>query len=67
MEKKAIRDTVRAARIKRTAEIVGVSERYVQLVLNGDRQNDDVLLVYMEMAEGENKLIQEVKKLVPLN
>lgn len=67
MEKKSTRDTVRAARIKRTAEIVGVSERYVQLVLNAERQNEEVLLVFMELDEGENKLVQEVKKLVPLN
>lgn len=67
MEKKSTRDTVRAANVKRTAEILGVSERYVRLVLSAERQNEEVLLVFMEMQEGENKLIQEVKKLVPLN
>ena len=67
MEKKGTRDTVRAARIKRTAEIVGVSERQVQRVLSADRENDKVLTVFFTLEEGENKLVQEVKKLVPLN
>lgn len=67
MQKKGNRDTVRAARIIQTAKIVGVSERQVQRVLNGDQENDEVVLVFMELFEGENKLIQQVKKLVPFN
>lgn len=67
MEKKGQRDTQRAAIIKKTAEIVGVSERYVRLVLNGDRENQDVVLVFMELSEGSTKLVQQVRKLVPLN
>jgi hypothetical protein len=67
MEKKANRDTIRAARIKKTADIVGVSERQVQRVLNGDQQNEDVVMVFMELSEGETKLVQQVRKLVALN
>jgi hypothetical protein len=43
MEKNGNRDTVRAARIIRTAEIVGVSVRYVQLVLNVNTRQTDPL------------------------
>ncbi|MDP1810570.1 MAG: hypothetical protein Q8K66_04115 [Sediminibacterium sp.] len=67
MKKKRNRDTVRAAIIIKTARIVGVSERQVNRVLNGDQQNEEVVLVFMELSEGETKLVKEVRKLVPLN
>ena len=67
MGKNRKRDIIRAARITKTADLVGVSKRAVQLVLNGDRNNETVMTVFMELQEGENKLLQEVKKLVPFN
>lgn len=67
MSKTSTRDVVRAARIKRTAEIVRVSVRYVQLVLNGDRADEEVLSVFMTLDEGENKLVQAVKEMIPFN
>lgn len=67
MENISNRDTVRAARIKRTAEIVGVSTRYVRMVLDCERENEDVLAVFMELSEQENLMIESVKKLVPFN
>ena len=67
MEKTQRRDTIRAARVKRTAEIVGVSERYVNMVLEGERENEEVMIAFMELKEGENLLVESVKKLVPFN
>lgn len=66
-EKRRTRDTIRAARVKRTAEICRVSVRMVQLVVNGDRENEEVFSTYMALAEGENLLIQSVKRLVAFN
>ncbi len=56
-----------AARVERTAELAGVTKRYVRLVINGDRKNQNVLSIYMELQERENLLIQDVKELVPFN
>ena len=67
MDKKGNRDAIRAARVKRTAEITGVSERHVNRVMIGDQENDKVVLVFMELKEGENKLVEAAKKLVPFN
>ena len=61
------RDTIRAARVKKTAGIIGVSERTVRRVINGDTDNENVMSAFMLITEGENKLLNEVKKLVPLN
>ncbi len=61
----------RAAIVERTAEITGVSKRYVNLVMAGERNNDHVELVFMELKEGftetENTLVEAAKKLVPFN
>ena len=71
MLKMAERDTIRAARVQRTADITGVTPRAVRYILNGERENDDVLMVYMEIKEMEEKLDNdlknEVNKLVPFN
>ena len=61
------RDVVRAALIKKTAEIMGVSPRYVRMVLADTRKNDNVLYCFMELEERENLLLQEVKSLIPFN
>jgi hypothetical protein len=50
-----------------TAEITKVSERYVRYVLDMERTNEVVEDVYMFLAEGKNKLVEEAKKLVPFN
>ena len=61
----------RAAIVERTAEITGVTKRYVNLVMAGNRNNDHVALVFMELKEGftetENNLVETAKKLVPFN
>lgn len=61
------RDSAIATRVKRTAEICGVSPRHVYRVILGDQVNEEITLVYIELSEGENKLVEAVKKLVPLN
>lgn len=66
MEKKGTRDTVRAAKIKLTAQIAGVSDRQVQRVLNAEQENETIVMAYMEIDHGLNKLVQEVKRIVPL-
>ena len=59
------RNIVRAATIKKTADLLGVSTRYVRMVLDGDRESDQVMEVFMEISERENTLLQEVKNLLP--
>lgn len=61
------RDTRRAATILDTAELVGVSQSEVQKVLRGDRENEQVVAVFMEIQEGKNALLNAVKKLIPFN
>jgi hypothetical protein len=67
MQNSSKRNSEQATRVARTAEICGVSERQVYRVINGDSKNEDVLRVYMEFAEGENALVEMVKKLVPFD
>ncbi len=66
IEKTKARDTIKAARIQRTAELTGLSVRQVRRVNECESENETVISVLMALQEGENKLIQEVKKLVPL-
>ena len=67
MIKQNKRDVERAATIKKTAELVGVSKRYVRMVMDGDRESETVTTVFMELTEGKNALLEEVKKLIPFN
>jgi len=61
------RDTKRAVLVKNTAELMGVSQRYVNMVLAGERDNDCIIACYMELLERQNRLIEEVRKLIPFN
>ncbi len=67
MEKNSKRDTIKAATVLKTAELTGFSARYVRYVLEGKRINEGVATVYMELMEGENKLMEAVKQLVPFS
>jgi DNA-binding LacI/PurR family transcriptional regulator len=58
------RDVRRAATIKDTKEIVGVSTSTIQKVLRGERTNDKVVMVFMELTERKSALIEAVKELV---
>lgn len=70
MSKKTVktkrRDIIKAARVRKTADLTGVSQRHVQRVIEGSRMNDNVLTVFMKIEEGENQLLEAVKNLVPL-
>lgn len=59
------RDAFNAVLIQQTADITGVSDRHVRRVINGAYENEGVTTVYMELLEGNNKLLQAVKSLVP--
>ncbi len=61
------KDLQHANRIKNTAEIMGVTQRYVRYVVGGERNNDQIFTCYMELLEGETKLIKSVKDLVPFD
>jgi len=61
------RDAEKANRVKRTAELCGVCRPTVYRVSMGDRENEEVFTTYMELMERDNKLMEEVKRLVPFN
>lgn len=65
MNNRIKRNSETATRVKRTAEICGVSTRHVYRVIIGDRVDQEVLTVYMQLAEGENLLLKSVKEAVP--
>lgn len=71
ISKNTERDPERAAIVKKVVRITGVSPRHVYRVIRGDRKNENVLSCYMEILEAgnemENRLKEEVKKLVPFN
>lgn len=55
------RSARRAAIIKDTADIIGVSTRQVQHVLNGARENEVILGTFMEINERYDNVISEVR------
>jgi hypothetical protein len=74
------RDPETAIRVKRTADLTGVSPRTVYRVIIGDPKIsnetiDKVLSVYMQLKEGEKEIIENIKnqltdaveQLVPFN
>lgn len=67
MIKPSKRDAEMATRVKRTAELTGVTERSVYRVLNGDQKNEGVLKVYMTLQEGESLLVKAARELVQFN
>ena len=65
-EKRIPYDPQRPYLVKRTADIHRVSKRYVYMILDGERENEEIFSTYMELLEGSNALIELVKKAVPL-
>ncbi len=57
-------DSDKASLVKKTADIHGVSTRFVYMVLNGERGNDEVFTTYMNLHEGVNDLVEAVKQMV---
>ena len=57
-----------ATRVKRTAELHGVSKRQVYRVIKGEKFNEEILTTYMFLAgEEENMLVKAAKELVHFN
>lgn len=67
IEKTRERDADRAAIVHKVASTLGVSVRYVYMVISGERENDEIFATYMYLLEGQNALLEEVKKMVPFN
>ena len=55
----------RAMAYRHTAEICGVTERHVRMVMDGSRENDEIEVTYLTLLSGTNKLIEAVKAAVP--
>lgn len=49
------------------AQISGYSPSMVRKVMNGVRENKDILNATIIWEQGQNKLLQHIKKLVPFN
>jgi predicted transcriptional regulator len=73
LNKPIVRDPEKTARVKKVAQITGVSPRTVYRVIDGDvttQKREEILSTYMELQEGENEvfenlLIKAVQKAVP--
>jgi hypothetical protein len=44
----------------------GVTERFVQMVISGEKNNEEILTDYLFYKQEHNLLLQEVKKAVPI-
>lgn len=64
---KGKRDVRRAAFIKDTAALTGVSTRSVQKVLNADQNNETIEMVFQEIKTRYKVLLDEVSRIVPFN
>jgi len=49
------------------ADLMGVTPDYVRKVRRGDREDEEIFSMIMELQEGKNQLIETVKQLVPLS
>lgn len=63
-------DNQKAFIVKKVADSYGVEPRYVYMVLNGERNNDEILNTYIELYQEttslvENKLLAAANSLVP--
>lgn len=45
----------------------GVTKRYVQMVIQGDRKNEEILADYLTYKESHNLLLAAVLKAVPFD
>ena len=48
------------------ADIHGVSARYVNMVRNGERENEAIMETLVEYRQAHSKLIEHLEKLVPI-
>jgi hypothetical protein len=59
-------DPIRPWLVQKTAAIHGVTASYVYKILAGERENEEIFCTYMDLLEGANNLIEQVKNAVPL-
>ncbi|WP_346236117.1 hypothetical protein ABDK00_017080 [Niabella insulamsoli] len=50
---------------REASELAGVSVREARYVLNMDRKNEKVVTAYMALVEGFNRVVDEVRQLMP--
>jgi predicted transcriptional regulator len=62
MTKNNKRDVKRAATIKETAEVIGLSTSQVQKVLRDERDNPKIIDVFMELSERKQKIVDELRQ-----
>lgn len=67
MRKQGVNIHKRDDKCRKVAESMGVSERYVRMVRSGERTNEIILTALMELQEAENQILEEVKRIVPIN
>jgi len=48
------------------AEIHGATPRYVTMVRNGERKNEDIMATLVDYAVAKSKLIRHLEKLIPI-
>lgn len=65
MEKRRTRNTYQSVIVKEVAALSGLTDKQVRRVINGESRNESVLAAYMELHEGHNKLLAQVRELVP--
>lgn len=53
--------------VKNVAEMTGFTPDYIYKIIAGERKNNEVLGLCMDLLEGSNVLVEEVKKLIPFN
>lgn len=65
-EKTTAYDPMKPFLVQKVADMHGVSKAYVYMILNCERENEEIFSSYMELLEGTNNLLEAVKKAVPL-
>jgi len=68
-KKTASHDPEKTAFVLKVAEIHGVSTRYVYRILDpeDDAYNEAIFTTYMNLMEGTNALLEQVKQMVQFN
>lgn len=66
MGKTVRKDKQRDDTARIVAQIHGVSTSYVQKVRSGERENEDIMATLVDYAVGKNKLIRDLRSLIPL-
>jgi hypothetical protein len=64
MSKAAKKAKLRDDTARIVAEIHGVSTRYVTMIRNGERENEEIMATLVDYSLGKNKLIKHLENLV---